>query len=408
MVLAHLLHQSGYVFDLAHCNFGLRGAESDADEQFCREAAKAMRVGFHVAHFHTDEYAARHKLSIQAAARELRYNWFRQLKEAHRYDCILTAHHADDSIETFFVNLARGTGISGLQGIQASHEGLVRPLLFAFKNEIVQYAGSQGLAYRNDSSNAKVIYQRNFIRHELIPKFAQLNGAFGHTMLHNMSHLAESAAIIQQFTDRQFALVCFEQDRELWIDHGKLMQEPYKKTLLFSWLHPYGFNSAQVQQVLNCLDAGAFTGKIFLSGAYRLLADRQYLVVGPKSGPGEESFTITSPLDTAHLPIGLSMVLDDEKEISHERCVACLDADLVTFPLTLRHWREGDRFMPLGIRGHKKLSDYFTAEKMNLSDKENAWVLESNNAIIWIVDHRIDDRFKITEQTKRMLKISYI
>lgn len=408
MVLAHLLHQSGHMFDLAHCNFGLRGAESDADEQFCRDTAKAMGFGFHVAHFQTAEYAAQHKLSIQVAARELRYNWFNQLKEQHRYNCILTAHHADDSIETFFVNLARGTGISGLQGIHASHKGLVRPLLFAFKAEILQYAASQRLAYRHDSSNEKIVYQRNFIRHEVIPKFRQLNSAFGYTMLNNMDHLAESAAIIQEFTDRQFALLCRKQGQELWIDHSKLVQEPYKKTLLFSWLHPFGFNPAQVGQVLNCLDAGAFTGKIFLSGAYRLLADRQYLVVTQKGEHTEDRFTIASPLDTVHLPIGLSIVLSNDTEISRERCIACLDADLVTFPLTLRRWQEGDRFIPLGMQGHKKLSDFFTAEKMNLTDKENIWVLESNNAIVWIVDHRIDDRFKITEQTKRMLKISYI
>lgn len=410
MALASLLKAGGYQFDIAHCNFKLRGEESEEDERFCRQFAKTMGVTCHVVHFGTEAFAKEHKLSIQVAARQLRYGWLKELREKEGYDCILTAHHADDSIETFFLNLLRGSGAKGLQGIPLRQGDIVRPLLFAFKNEIVNYAQAQGLAYRTDSSNAQLKYKRNVIRHQVIPNLKELNPAFGDTMLHNMERLRESAEIARELAERKRAEVCTVNNHAFTIDCGKLAQERYPGTLLFNWLGPFGFNAAQLLQVQQCMGQASATGKLFCSASHQLLINRQELIVSPINADDEShnTYTIASAGDVAHLPVQLSIELSDHPAVTAASHIACLDADLVRFPLTLRRWREGDKFRPLGMAGFKKLSDYLIDEKISRADKQRAWLLESNNEVVWLVNHRIDDRFKLSSRTKKMIKIYYI
>lgn len=409
-MLASLLKAGGYQFDIAHCNFKLRGEEAEADERFCREFAGALGVGFHVIQFNTEVFASEHKLSIQMAARQLRYDWLKGLRGEGAYSYIVTAHHADDSIETFFVNLLRGTGARGLQGIPAKQDYVARPLLFAFKEEILDYAQAQKLAYRTDSSNAQLKYKRNIIRHEIIPKLKELNPAFGDTMLHNMQRLRESAEIVQELAEHKRSGICTLSGDTLRIDRHKLAQEHYQSTLLFGWLHPYGFNAAQLQQVQQCLGQVSATGKLFYSASHQLLIDRQELIVSPIKNDhrAHDLYTIASAEDVIHLPLNLRIELSDNPAVTASSHIACLDADLVHFPLTLRHWREGDKFRPLGMTGFKKLSDYLVDEKVSRHDKQKTWVLESNNEVIWLVNHRIDDRFKLSSDTKKMIKIYYI
>lgn len=408
VVLASLLRAGGYEFALAHCNFKLRGEEAEADERFCREFAESLGVRFHVIQFDTEAYAKEHKLSIQVAARRLRYDWLKQLSKKEGYDSVLTAHHADDSIETFFVNLLRGTGAKGLQGIAMKQGRIARPLLFAFKQDIMNYAEEHQLRYRSDSSNAGTKYKRNAIRHQVIPKLRELSPAFGNTMLHNMQHLGESAEIVNELAKRKQDEICTVSDDTFRIDRRKLLQERHHSTWLFSWLQPFGFNASQLQQMLQCLEQAPATGKLFYSASHQLLIDREDLIVAPKDESTGESYTIASAGDVGRLPVSLRIELSEDPAVEAAPHIACLDADLVQFPLTLRHWREGDKFRPLGMAGFKKLSDYLTDEKVSRSGKQKAWVLESNNEVVWLVNHRIDDRFKLSSSTKKMMKIYYI
>ncbi|MBS1637834.1 MAG: tRNA lysidine(34) synthetase TilS [Bacteroidetes bacterium] len=409
VVLAHLLHSQGYHFAIAHCNFMLRGAEADADEAFCRHMAESLGVVFYHIRFDTMHYAEENGLSIQMAARELRYNWFSELQQHYGYRYVATAHHADDSIETFFVNLIRGSGINGLQGIKALQGFVVRPLLFAFKADVMAYARLHNLPYREDSSNIEVKYKRNFIRRHIVPEFKKLNPAFGRTMMQNMEYLSESEKIVSEFCASKFQQLCEKSDGLLWIQMERLKAEPHRKTLIYHWLHPYGFNSSQLDTLLKMLEAGTLPGKMIHGNGHTLTLDRGYIVV-KKQNPQDDdiSYIIQTPEDIHHLPIELTIELIAEADLIHAPHVALLDAEVVSFPLILRHWQKGDKFKPLGMNGFKKLSDFFTQEKMNRFEKEQAWLLASENDIIWIIGHRIDDRFKLTQNTKSILKITYI
>jgi len=409
VVLAHLLREAGHTFDLAHCHFNLRGDEADGDEAFCLEQAEQLGCRLHHQRFDTKGYAATHDLSIQMAARELRYTWFRELKAKHGYDHILTAHHADDSIETFFVNLVRGSGLNGLTGIAPQQNEVVRPLLFAFKNEILEYAQAHALPHRHDSSNQERKYKRNYLRHEVIPVLRRLNPSFGQTMVRNMARLEESEQMVAYFAEEKFKAICSQEEALLRIDIELLLAEPCRKSLLHRWLYPLGFNENQVDQLLQSLSQGAHPGKLFNSPTHRLTVAREHLLVMPRSfDDADEHYLIGDVNDLGHLPVALRIERSGDLSISPLREVASLDADLVSFPLTLRRWKAGDSFKPLGMKGFRKLSDFFTSEKMNQFEKENTWILESGGNIIWVLNRRIDERFRLTEKTKQILKITYL
>jgi tRNA(Ile)-lysidine synthase len=406
IVLADLLHKAGYNIELAHCNFQLRGQEAKDDTAFCESFAKSINAAFHLIYFDTKAYAEEYKLSIQMAARELRYNWFKTLKAQHNFDYILTAHHANDSIETVFVNLIRGTGIKGLQGIPEKQHDIIRPLLFATKDEIRAYATKQQLAFREDSSNQEVKYKRNFIRHQIIPELKKLNPALEETFTTSIQFFKQSADIVSMFASEKFKTHCKEDNHQLLIDIKLLKHEPQKETLLFEWLYKKNFKTTQIQQLAEVLTSDKRIGKQFSSSTHQLVVDRKYIIVQEINTEFlVTKYTINSFSDTAHLPIKLLFEETTHKEFSKDKNEITIAYSDNLFPLTLRKWKQGDKFKPLGLNGFKKLSDFFKDQKLSKFDKEAAWILECNQHIIWVVGHRMDDRCKVNEGTKRIISI---
>jgi tRNA(Ile)-lysidine synthase len=406
VVLADLLHKAGYQIELAHCNFQLRGQEAKDDTAFCEKFAKSINAPFHVIYFDTKVYAAVHKLSIQMAARELRYNWFKTLKAEHGFDYILTAHHANDNVETVFVNLVRGTGIKGLQGIPEKQNDIVRPLLYATKDEIKAYAFKQNLLFREDSSNQEVKYKRNFIRHQIIPELKKLNPALEETFTTSIQFFKQSAEIVTEFANLKFKTICKEENNQLFIDINLLLMETQKETLLFEWLYRKGFKTSQIQQLTEVLITDKQVGKQFSSSSHQLVVDRKYIIVQAiKNEHLEQVFVINSFSDTTHLPINLSFEETTNKEFSKDKNQITIAYSENLFPLTLRKWIQGDKFKPLGLNGFKKLSDFFKDQKMSLFEKEATWILTSKEHIVWVVGYRMDDRCKMTEGTEKVIKI---
>lgn len=407
VVLSDLLHKAGYQFDLAHCNFQLRGTEAYDDTAFCKSYAKSINTNCRVTYFDTKKFALKNKLSIQMAARDLRYTWFKELVEKHHYTYILTAHHANDNIETLFVNLVRGTGIKGLQGIPEKQNNIVRPLLFATKDAIKQYALKNELSYREDSSNQEVKYKRNFIRHQIVPELKKLNPALEETINTSIHFFKQSSEIVSQFADLKFNEICREENDQLFIDIKSLLNEKQKETLLFEWLYPKSFKNSQIQQLCEVLVSDKHIGKQFSSATYHLVVDRKYIIV--QSIEKEilvKEFLINSVSDIKHLPIKLyfeEITQTDFSNNKNEITIAYTDS---LFPLTLRKWKTGDKFKPLGLNGFKKLSDYFKDIKLSLFEKEATWILENKEHIIWVVGHRMDDRCKVVNGTERMMKLS--
>ncbi|MBL7937408.1 MAG: tRNA lysidine(34) synthetase TilS, partial [Bacteroidia bacterium] len=307
VVLVDLLHKAGYTIELAHCNFQLRGQEAKDDTVFCENFSKSVNAPFHVTYFDTKAYATEHKLSIQMAARELRYNWFKALKAEHHFDYILTAHHTNDNIETLFVNLIRGTGIKGLQGIPEKQHDMVRPLLFATKDEIKAYAEKQNLSFREDSSNQEVKYKRNFIRHQIVPELKKLNPAIEETIHTSIQFFKQSSEIITEYAQLKYQSICKDENHWLYIDIELLLLEKQKETLLFEWLYNKQFKTSQIQQLTEVLVTEDRVGKQFSSTTHQLVVDRKYIIVKALNKEEEiKEFTISSISDTTHLPIDLS------------------------------------------------------------------------------------------------------
>lgn len=406
VVLSDLLHQAGYAHDLAHCNFQLRGSEANGDTAFCEAFAKQRKQICHVAHFQTAEYAQHHKLSIQMAARELRYHWFKELIDTHHYDFILTAHHANDNVETLLVNLIRGTGLKGLQGIPDKQRQIVRPLLFATKEAILNYATEHQLAYREDSSNQEVKYKRNFIRHNIIPELKKLNPSLEETFSNSIQYFKQSHAIVEAFAQQKFKSICSENGPQLSISIEGILTEDQKETLLFEWLHDKGFKTSHIHQLVEALHSEQPTGKRFESDTHQLTIDRHFILVQAKQSATEEEFIINDINDTKHLPIALQMqVVSDIHFPDHQHQILIPYTEEL-FPLTLRKWKQGDKFKPLGMTGFKKLSDFFKDQKLSLFDKQKVWILCNQQHIIWVIGYRLDDRCKLSDEDTKLLKIS--
>ena len=407
VVLCDLLTKAGYHFDLAHCNFQLRGTEANDDTSFCETYAKLIHAKCHTIYFNTKNYAVENKLSIQMAARELRYKWFKELISEHGYTYLLTAHHANDNAETLFVNLTRGTGIKGLQGIPEKQNNTIRPLLFATKEMIKNYADKHNIQFREDSSNQEVKYKRNFIRHQIIPELKKLNPILEETLNTSIHYFKQSSQIVTQFCKSKFNDICEENNERLKINIALLLSEPQKETLLFEWIHPKGFKTNQIEQLMIVLSDKNNVGKFFESSTHQLAVDRTYLIVKKKTNEiNTTEFKINSISDTTHLPIKL--VLEEIKQTSftnnkNELFISVTDH---FFPLTLRTWKTGDKFQPFGMNGFKKLSDYFKDQKLSKFDKEAVWILESNQQIVCIVGYRMDNRFKVTSESNQILKLT--
>lgn len=405
VVLAMLLKEEGYNFELAHCNFKLRGKESDADEKFCVDFAKKNKLNIHNKQFKTKDFVKNTKTSVQMAARELRYTWFMELAKKNKYNFILTAHHANDNIETLLINLIRGTGINGLKGIPYKQNLIARPLLFARKEDILAYAKKNKLKYRDDSSNDEVKYKRNYLRHEIIPGLKKLNPALESTFDNNIRLFRQTAAVVKQFVSEKRKDIIVEGNDSFKINIKKLVAEESAELLLFEWLSPKGFNNSQVEQIFNSLNSKS-SGKLFFSETHQALIDRDFIFVEfIEIKTPQKEFLIKEIADFKKLPFKLNADLSASKKIMSGKNIAQIDFTKPVFPLKIRKWKAGDKFMPLGMTGYKKISDFLINQKLNRFEKENIWLLLNKNEVVWVIGQRLDERYKIKPNTKKILKL---
>jgi len=408
VVLLHLCHSAGFRIAVAHCNFRLRGNESDGDEAFVRELAAGMGLDCHVRAFDTEDYAADHGISVQMAARNLRYDWFEEIRRQNTYDWIATAHNQDDIIETFFINLSRGTGIRGLSGIPVVSGRVIRPLLFASRDEIVEYTGMNSIRFREDSSNISEKYLRNKIRHKLIPLMEEQNPSFRQSMSETVDMIKESGILYHREVERLRELLSTRKDGRTVIDLSRLLRTEPRRTVLFEILSEFNFSTQQTDDIIAVLEG--LPGKQFFSPTHRLVKDREQLIITPleESQPGKYYLELKQH-EISH-PVNLEWEVMDYTasfNIPGDPETACLDLESLEFPLILRNWQTGDYFRPLGMKGMKKMSDFLIDSKISLPDKEKVLLLVTGNKIAWVVGHRIDDRFRITEKTSQILVIRY-
>ena len=401
VVLAHLCKALKFDFALAHCNFSLRGTESDGDEDFVRELASTFEINVYVKQFDTEQYAEEQRLSVQMAARELRYKWFDELLQSKRYDYVLTAHHADDSLETFLINLSRGTGIEGLSGIPQVNGNVVRPLLPFSRNEIIEYAKSESIQWREDSSNTSVKYLRNKIRHEIVPGIKELNPTFLQNFQHTQHHLRQINDLVNNHLNELKSKLFQQRKDKVQIKIAELQKLQPLDAYLYGLFNGYGFSEwSDVKDLL-----AAESGKQVFSKTHRLIKDRQSLILAKIERKESEAFEIHSDKAIDELPIKISLE-DVETFEKQGQNVVFLDKEKLNFPLVLRNWKKGDYFYPFGMKGKKKLSKFFKDEKMDLISKEKQWLLCSGDDIVWIVGRRADERFKVDDSTMKILKIT--
>ncbi len=439
IVLTDLCYKAGYKFSLAHCNFQLRGKESDADETFVRSLGEKYKVEVLVKKFDTEKYAAAKKLSIQEAARVLRYEWFEELVllqtppsdelvedrsssrqtgasdgagSTHYSSLIthlLTAHHADDNNETLLMNFFRGTGLHGLTGIPVAYGHVKRPLLSFTKNELMVYAEENKLKYREDSSNSSSKYTRNFFRNEIIPAISKVYLQVNENLQDNINRFKEIEQLYKLSTQAIIKKLCKQKGAEIHISVKQLMH--YRnKALIYEIIHPYGFSEKQIDEVLKL--AGSDSGKYIDAASmyFRMIKHRHWFIIAPALSAEAQNIIIKESDENIQYEAG-SMTIEklsgSNESISTSQTVATMDESKIQFPLLLRKWKQGDYFYPLGMKKKKKVARFFIDQKLSKTEKEKAWVIESNQRIVWIVGQRIDDRFKITPSTKKILKISY-
>ena len=391
VVLFHLLHKLNYDVSLAHCNFKLRGKESDLDEEFIKNLNQISANQIFTISFDTEKYAIENKLSTQIAARELRYNWFQKLITEHKFDYVLTAHHADDNLETFLIHLTRGSGLDGFTGIPKVNGNIVRPLLAFSRKEILNYAKDHDIEWREDASNASNKYIRNKIRHQVLPVLKEINPSILDSFATTLENLQESKQIIEDRIENIASEVLEKEANFIKIDIEKIKELSNSKAYLYQLLKSYHFTEwNDVYDLLN-----AQSGKQVFSKTHRLLKDRDVLILSKidLSNSIEMAFQIEEEITEITNPIHLTFKEVIEKSTENKQTIY-VDKDLLKYPLMLRKWEKGDYIYPLGMQGKKKLSKYFKDEKFSLIDKENTWLLcNAENQIMWIINHRQDRRF---------------
>ncbi|MFV0271644.1 MAG: tRNA lysidine(34) synthetase TilS [Macellibacteroides fermentans] len=405
VALLHILVSLGYKCIAAHCNFNLRGDESFRDEQFTIDFTKRLQVPLCKISFETNKYAQENRLSVEMAARELRYRWFEELLNTYDADAVAVAHHRDDSVETLLINLTRGSGITGLTGIKPKNGNVVRPLLCVSREDIYAYIENNGLEYVTDSSNSSDIYTRNFIRLKVIPLLKEINPSVKASLARTANHLYD-ASLIYNHSIEEARKVIIQNNR---LSISALLSFPAPATILYEMLKPYGFSRTVCESIFTVLEKDS--GKIFYSSTHRLLKDRSDLLIDVLSGEESKAYLINLEDDNVDLPVELKpeiVVIKEDYQIEKDRKFAYFDFDKLSFPLVLRHWQEGDWFVPFGMKGKKKISDYFSDKKFSLFDKEKTWLLCSGQDVIWIVGERTDNRYRIEKTTKRVLKLKFI
>ncbi|HXD94160.1 MAG TPA: tRNA lysidine(34) synthetase TilS [Bacteroidia bacterium] len=411
MSLCSLLTKAGFTYCVAHCNFNLRGKEADNDEKFVLEYCKKNKIKCFAKKFKTAIYANNKGISIQMAARELRYTWFNELVTEHNFDYLLTAHHANDNIETFFINLLRGSGINGLKAILPKKDKLIRPLLFATRAEIENYMAENKVLYREDSSNREDKYLRNHLRLQIIPALKKINPSFEKTISSEIEILQQTNLILQKEVEKQQKKLLIKEETFYKINIKKLLNTTAPKLVLFELIKDFGFNTAQSNDIYNGLKAQS--GKVFTSYTDVIIKDRDFLFIKKKEEAIPSDFFIDKKTTLLKSPLKIKVDfikgnLNSIPKKDFTPTKAFMDADKLTFPLLLNKWQIGDKFKPLGMKGLKKVSDFFTAEKATLFDKQNQWILRCNNDIVWLVGKRVDDRFKVSTSTKKICVISVI
>ena len=411
LVMVHLFEAASYAYGIAHCNFCLRGEASDGDAVFVEKLAKKLGVQFHLKNFDTGRIANERHISIQMAARDLRYQWFEGLSVQFGYNKVAVAHHLDDSIETVIYNLVRGTSIAGLRGIlPKSRENVIRPLLEFEREELLAYARKNQIQWREDSSNAVTKYKRNYIRHELIPKFPELNPDFRTVMRDSLEKNREVEQVFLNSVGGLEKEILKKKEGEFFISKKSIREKGIGPYVLFHLIQAFGFNYHQCKDILEVMDLHA--GKIFVSPSHRLLVDRSQLVIYENrkeyvvnEGGVQELSIGRNEINGAVVLIELLAM--DEIEVKPDPNRAYLDADQIVLSLKVRKWQQGDWFVPLGMKGKKKLSDFMIDKKIPLNLKDDIRVVLSGEDIVWVVGERIDDRFKVTGQTKRILRMTW-
>ena len=407
MVLVYLCQKLNLNFSLAHCNYKLREIESNYDEDFIKSYAKTNSIELFTTSFDTNSYASLTKQSIQMAARKLRYEWFELLQEQHGFDFVLTAHHADDNLETFLINLSRGTGLEGLTGIPAINGSIIRPLLEFTRTEILDFATAKNLKWREDSSNKKVLYLRNNIRHSIIPLLKNINSSFMDSFNKSQKYLIESQSVLEDYIleieDRVIASVAEDQ---ISYDINKILTLNNPKAYMYLLLKPYGFTDWN--EIISLLQAQ--TGKQIYSPSHRLIKNRNNLILCKINAQLKVNISIQNSDSLIKIPsygINLHMDITNFLPVKSPESVI-LDVKTLNFPLTVRNWNEGDYFYPSGMKGKKKLSKFFKDQKLSLVEKENVLILCSKDQVVWVLGMSADNRFISSKKTINFLKISII
>jgi len=402
MVLAGLLLKSKVEFVAAHCNFHLRGEESDGDEKFVRDYAERNGIQCFVKHFETEKYAADNGISIEMAARDLRYDWFEQLRQQLGYDRIAVAHHADDQAETFFINLLRGAGLNGLKGMKPQNGVIIRPLLWASREQIRKYAVENQILWREDHTNAESVYLRNKIRNQLLPVFDELQSEARQGLYKSLEHLAAENELYRELLQEKLGQIIEYNGDIQRIPHSAFLIQHSSFQLLFEWLRQYGFNTDQCHFIYDALGSGV--GNQYCSPTHCVVIGRDDLQLSEIKEKTDDEIQIEIGEEEILFPVHLCFSKLEKTAdffIDKSPYVAQLDFDKLKFPLTLRHWRHGDRFHPLGMKGSKLLSDFFVDQKFTEYQKQNVWLLVSADGdILWVVGYRIDERFKVSNSTK--------
>ena len=396
---------------VSHCNFQLRGKESNDDETFVSQLANKLDLPYHVKRFNTIDYAEEKKISIQMAARDLRYAWFEEIRMKQGYDVIAVAHHKDDEVETFFINLIRGSGIAGLHGIKPKTGNIVRPLMFTDRKEIETYVKKNKIKYREDSSNASLKYMRNKLRHQLLPLMKELNPDIKKAIKGEIERLTQIESVFHEIAEEKRKDIVEHDGSLVKFNIKKILQLKQKELFLYEWLKPYGFSGDIIGTISKCLKAES--GKQYFSSTHRLIKDRAHLIITPNlESETKQNLIVTKDYKELKEPIHLKFktisITTNFDVILKEKYIGFFDLDKLKFPLTIRKWEQGDFFHPLGMKGKKKLSDYFTDSKLSLIEKENTWLLCNGKDIIWIIGQRIDNRYRVTSSTRKVFVVEII
>tara|TARA_Y100001978_G_scaffold201111_1_gene218749 strand:- start:811 stop:2127 length:1317 start_codon:yes stop_codon:yes gene_type:complete len=395
--LFHVFRFLGVNMELAHCNFKLRNYHSDEDEVFIKKLAEKYKVKIHVKSFETASYSKKNKVSIQMAARQLRYNWFKSLLINRNANYIATAHHKDDSIETFLINLIRGSGIRGLTGIKQTDK-VIRPFLNIEKIQIINFLHKNKFKFREDISNSSLKYLRNKIRIQLIPLLQNLNPSIKANIFNEMKILENTSIVFSDYINQIRKKIVVQKSDDFYINISSLNKLSPLKIYLFEFLRPFGF--MKVDDIISSLNGQS--GKIFYSRTHKLIIDRNNIIITENQDTNSIQYILDEGINFKNENFSIKFSVSKKIDFSLNKDIAELDYSKIKFPLKLRKWRFGDSFVPLGMKNYKKISDFFIDEKFSLIQKEKQWILCDKQNIIWIIGCRIDDRYKVTPKTKKL------